>query len=141
VTSYDVLVDSDAFVAWSMPDDYFHQTVQAVFERLARDQARLVTTSWVIAETATVLSHRSGQTAARLFLERLASLNFPVVHITEALQNDATGVFKAQSARGVSMVDCGNVAVMQRFAVSEILSFDRFYSRLSLKMTPSSVEA
>lgn len=118
-----------------MPNDEFHSRVLAIFEKLSGQKTQLATTSWVLAETATVLSHRSGQATARLFLERIEALGIPVIHVTEALQAEATAIFKAQAARGISMVDCGNVAVLKQFNIPEIFSFDAFYRHLKLKMT------
>jgi predicted nucleic acid-binding protein len=133
VTSFQVLVDSDAFVAWSLPDDLFHVRVQETFEKLARKTTRLVTTSWVIAETATVLSNRGSQATARTFLQRLEEMALPIIHISEELEADTTTFFKAQEARGTSMVDCSNAVVMRRFEIPEVLSFDKFYRHLGVK--------
>jgi len=134
VDSFQVLIDSDAFVAWSLPEDFFHQQVQALFEKLSKEKTRLVSTSLVIAETATVLSNRGGQATARLFLERIEQIGLPVIHITEEIQQEAMEFFKRQDTRGTSMVDCSNVVVTHRFFIPEIFSFDGFYKRLNLKI-------
>ena len=41
-------------------------------------------------------------------------------------------IFKAQTKKGISYVDCINLAVIQKFKFDGILSFDKFYPR-SLK--------
>jgi predicted nucleic acid-binding protein len=133
VISFQVLVDSDAFVAWSLPDDHFHQHVHDIFERLATTGSRLVSTSWVIAETATVLSYRGGQTTARMFLQRIVDIGMPIIHISEPVQAETTELFKGQNARGTSMVDCSNAVIMEHFEIPEIFSFDHFYRHLKLK--------
>jgi predicted nucleic acid-binding protein len=134
MSNFDVLVDSDAFVGWIMPDDAHHHRVSERFERIFVRRRRLVTTSWVIAETATVLSRKAGQEVARLFLERVELLGFPVIHMSEKLQAATVELFKAQLGRNVSMVDCSNVVVMETFEIRAILSFDEFYfKRMGLK--------
>lgn len=123
----EVLVDSDAFVGWIYPADAHYDRVRSIFQKIRQARLRMITNSWVVAETATVLSHRSGQVAARSFLSRLRELDFPIIHIDESLQEDAIQIFEHQDKKGTSMVDCGNVAVMRRFDIFRIFSFDRFY--------------
>ena len=66
---FQILVDSDAFVGQIYPDDAHFEQANGIFQTLASRQARLVTTSLVVAETATVLSHRSGQARPASFLK------------------------------------------------------------------------
>jgi len=123
----EILVDSDAFVGWMYAADSHHNKVQRIFQEVRQARLRMITNSWVVAETATVLSHRSGQKAAKNYLNTLRTLEFPIIHIDEDLQEDATQIFEQQDKKGTSMVDCGNVAVMYRYDISRIFSFDRFY--------------
>lgn len=126
---FQVLVDSDAFVGRINPDDVHHERANRIFQSLAEKKSRLVTTSMVVAETATVLSHRVGQSLARTFLEVIQRGNIPVIHIDEALQAVALDIFSQQTRRGTSVTDCANVAVVQRLNISEIFSFDQGYPK------------
>jgi predicted nucleic acid-binding protein len=121
-----VLIDSDAFVGWVFPDDVHHKRASAFFRRIMKQRYRPVTTNWVIQETATVLSRRSGQELAKKFLDKMTS-DFPVIHITEQLEQDTIGYFCAQEGRNISMVDCSNVVVMKELGITHIASFDKFY--------------
>jgi predicted nucleic acid-binding protein len=132
---FHVLVDSDAFVGWYLPADAHFRLVTALFTQLDEENRSLVTTSWVVAETATVLSHRVGQENARQFLDMVINTPFPVIHITEELQAETIKVFLEQKTKNTSMVDCANVVVMRRFDIPSILSFDKFYhKRFNLPM-------
>lgn len=126
---FQVLVDSDAFVGWYLPDDAHFQKATELFTRFDEENRSLVTTSWVVAETATVLSHRVGQESARQFLDMITSIPFPVIHITEELQSETVNLFMEQETKNTSMVDCANVVVMRRFDIPAILSFDHFYAK------------
>jgi predicted nucleic acid-binding protein len=127
MTDFDVLVDSDAFVGLFIEHDAHHQTVQARMQRFATERRKLVTTSFVVAESATVISRVKGQVPARKFLTYVRSGVIPVIFIDEALQQASEWVFLSQENKSISMVDCSNVAVMQKFHIPEILSFDQFY--------------
>jgi predicted nucleic acid-binding protein len=127
--NFQALIDSDAFIAWLMPDDLLHQPVSEIFGKLEKRKAALVTTSWVILETATVLSNRASQSVAKLFLDQVEKMGLSVIHITEDLQQEAVEFFKRQEARGTSLVDCGNAVIVARFNIPQIFSFDGFYTK------------
>jgi predicted nucleic acid-binding protein len=129
VSDFDVLVDSDAFVGRFYPDDAHHPRSLALFAECEQARLTLVVTSYVIAETATVLSNRSGQALARKFLSIIEGSRMPIIHINEELQQAALAVFKQQDQRGTSVTDCANVIVMQQLAIPKIFSFDAFYSK------------
>jgi predicted nucleic acid-binding protein len=127
---FNVLVDSDAFVGRFYPNDAHYEHSRNIFQKLKAQRQRLVTTSFVVAETATVLSHRQGQDLARDFLrDFIGQGNIDVIYINEALYQAAIAVFLAQKTKGTSMTDCANVVVMQRYGISQIFSFDKVYSR------------
>jgi predicted nucleic acid-binding protein len=121
-----ILVDSDAFVALFWDADTNHAQADQLFEDRKANRFRLIATSFVMMETATVLSHRKGQEAARTFLDY--STRLPVIHITEALQQEAMSIFREQTKKGTSVVDCANVAVMRRYGIQQIFSFDKVYT-------------
>ncbi len=125
----EILIDSDAFVGRFYPDDAHYQAASNIFEQLEKQGQRLVTTSLVVTETATVLSYKSGQAAARLFLAVLEKSRLPVIHIDEKLHQETLRFFQKQAKKGTSVVDCANVVVMRRFAIATIFSFDKFYTR------------
>lgn len=126
---FQMLIDSDALVGLIHPDDAHFEQANNVFQSLAVQHAKLVTTSLVVAETATVLSHRAGQALARTFLTIIRRGNIPVIHIDEALQEAALALFCNQTKKGTSVTDCANVAVMRQFHIPTIFSFDKVYNR------------
>jgi len=74
-----VLIDSDAFVGLMLERDAHHPQASAIFELLKANNVKVATTSFVVAETATVLSHASGQILARTFLDEvIINAGFPV---------------------------------------------------------------
>jgi predicted nucleic acid-binding protein len=127
---FQVLIDSDAFVGWMVELDAHHQQARQIFHQLKEQQSHLVTTSFVVAETVTVLSHRSGQALARTFLdEAIENDNFPVIFIAQELYRQALDIFKKQNKKGTSVTDCANVAVARCFHIPTIFSFDKVYPK------------
>ena len=128
-SKFQYLVDSDAFVGRFYTKDPHHTTALSLFSQLEEKQEQLATTSMVVAETATVLSHRSGQDLARKFFGAMEKSKLPVIHIDEDLQKKATQIFQAQKRKGTSMTDCANVAVVQLFEIPTVFGFDKFYAK------------
>ena len=126
---FEVLVDSSAFVGWLFPGDVHHEKAAQTFQGLAESRSRLVATSFVIAETATVLSFRKGQPLAIKFLDHIDRSKIPVIHMDERLQAAALETFKAQTVKGTSVVDCANVVIIRRFGIPQIFSFDEVYAK------------
>src|SRR3990172_5609153 len=110
-TSEQMLVDSDVFVAWLMPDDLLHKEAEKKLSELEKKETPLVMTNWVLAETATVLSYRAGHRVAVEFLENMERMGFEIAWTGEKAFAAAVNLFKRQKKRGTSMVDCINVAV------------------------------
>ena len=123
-----VLIDSDAFVGLLLERDAHHERSVTIFDSLKEHNIQIATTSFVVAETATVLSHASGQALARTFLgEVIEKARFPIIFIDEPLYNEATAIFCSLQKRATSMTDCANVAVIRHFEIPQIFSFDKVY--------------
>ncbi|NOG49628.1 MAG: type II toxin-antitoxin system VapC family toxin [Chloroflexi bacterium] len=131
-SSFNYLIDSDTFVGLFLPDDALHTTVVRLFDQIERQFQRLATTNWVVAETATVLSNRDTQATAIKFLTMIEEGEIPVLPITEELERRTHSLFKEQTTKKTSMVDCSNVAVAKHYGISDMLAFDGFYERFEL---------
>lgn len=125
--AYDMLIDSDAFVGWILETDPHHEQAVALFEEAQQSSWRLVTHNFVIAETATVLSHRSGQPLARQFLNAIKDI--PQIYVQEDLFLKGLEIFRSQENKGTSFVDCLNVVVMKQLTIPRLMSFDQFYRK------------
>jgi predicted nucleic acid-binding protein len=124
---YGVLIDSDAFVGLLYEKDAHHQKAVALFSQLENKKIALVSTNYIILETATVLSHRQGQSVARMFLKFVQQI--PIIHIGEALHKQSLDLFRRQIRRGTSVVDCSNVVLMKHYGIPKIFSFDKVYAK------------
>lgn len=124
-----VLVDSDAFVSFLYEKDANHAVAIGIFATIERKRLAPVTTSFVVMETATVLSNRQGQSLALAFLDQVSA--YPTIHIDEGLQQTTLNYFRQEKQRGTSVVDCANVVVMRQFNIPTIFSFDKFYKNQS----------
>lgn len=125
--SFDLLIDSDAFVGWIFPSDFHFEKSRSLFHKIESERLKIACTNLVITETATVLSHRQDQKLARFFLETIDKLELPIIRINQELENKALQLFFKQNKRGTSFTDCANAVVIQEFAIPKIFSFDKAY--------------
>lgn len=102
--------------------DARHEQARAV---VARGMGRVVTSNHVVGETWTLLRRRSGHDAAVGFLDRLVALpGVEVVHVDEAIEDDAWRWLRARDEREYSFVDATSFALMRRRRIREALAFD-----------------
>lgn len=126
---FDYLIDSDTFVGMMLPSDALHTRIHAIYQRIKSEKKRLVTTNWVIAETATVLSAKDSHQTALDFLDMIDEGTIPILTITPDIEHETHLLFRDQTTKRTSMVDCSNVATAKHHDIANILSFDKFYAR------------
>jgi predicted nucleic acid-binding protein len=123
----EVLVDSDAWVGIFSGKDAHHKEANRIFDILIKQGIEIFTTTAIEGEAATVLSHKEGYRVANDFIHSLDASQIPIVHIDEQLHNRAMEKFLDTNRRGTSYVDLTNVAVMERYNIEKIFSFDKSY--------------
>ena len=127
-----LLVDSDFLFGLFVPDDLHHKRARQIWVDLVKREDEVFVLKLTIQETATVLSHKRDQRTAISFVDKLPELGLRVLGIDVEVEEDGWKIFKAQTKKGISYVDCINLAVIQKFKFDGILSFDKFYPK-SLK--------
>lgn len=134
--SLTVFVDSDAFVALSKKDDSSFIKANKILNNLKLQKARLCTSNYVFSETITVISKKVGRMAALSYIGILKSLQnpFTVRWMDENIENIAIEIFRQQTSKNVSFVDCANMAVVKHDHIDAIFSFDEIYRKNGFKL-------
>lgn len=127
------LVDSDCLVG-ALKEGDPHQKVATQLLKYHREANDILyVLNIVLQETATVLSHRTGMNAVRLFMNTLPSLNLQVINLDEELEKICWDLFLKQTKKGTSFVDCANLTVIGYYKLDGILSFDDLYKDKRIK--------
>ncbi len=126
-----VFVDSDAFVALAKEDDANHGKAVALLNKLFNQPVVFLTSNYVFLETVTVISMRVGREPALAFINSIKSPSngFLVHWIDETLEDKAIEIFKQQTSKNVSFVDCVNMAFMRQNQIDAIFGFDEIYKK------------
>jgi predicted nucleic acid-binding protein len=125
-----MLFDSDFLFGLFVAHDPHHSVATKQFRELQKKKVQLFVLTLVIQETATVISHKVDQKASLDFLRRMRIIaDINRILIDEELENAAWKIFETQTKKGTSFVDCANLAVIEKFRLDGILSFDKFYPK------------
>lgn len=135
-----VFADTSALYALLVRTEEGHAEVAAAFSRLLRGRRSLVTSNYVVLETAALLQRRIGLPAVRDFDERIAPL-LTLRWITEPLHRRAMDRLIRADRRGVSLVDCTSFEVMEAEAITEAFALDRGFAAAGFRLVPGLTSA
>jgi len=123
------LIDSDFLFGLFVVHDPHHKKTTSLLKSLVGKEHELVVSSLVVQETATVLSRKDNQSTAIFFLSELSKMPVEILHIGEDDEDSGWEIFKKQTKKGTSFVDCANLAIVEKYKFDGILSFDKFYPK------------
>ena len=129
-----LLLDSDAIIALAKIDDTNHKKIVNFFKKQKNPQ--IFISHLCIAEVCTVLSLKISQDSAVAFLKNLRERNFIEIGYSIALRQITDKIFMSQKAKGISWVDCFNVAIMQEEKLDGLVSLNKFYKKFQFKTYP-----
>ena len=124
-----ILVDTGAWFAVAVRDDPDHTTAM---RWLARNREPLVTTDYVLAETATLVRMRDKTPRGHRLAVRVAT---SILREDAAILQKVTGqdlqqaliVFRNYTDHLFSFVDCTSFAVIERLGITHAFAFDRHF--------------
>lgn len=137
-----VLVDTGAWIALLSRDDQYAERARAHYRELAAEGARLVTTNYVVDETATRLRYGAGLEAAlgyrRMLDESVTQRRLRIAWIEESIEREAWRVLEQYRDVALSLTDATTGAVARRSKITEIFGFDSVFEALGLIVLPGS---
>lgn len=129
--TFKIFVDTDAFVALARKDDANHERAIACLQRTVQHPVIFFTSNYIFSESITVISMLNSHEAAVRFIETMQSpeSTYLLTRADEALEEKALQIFKEQTSKNTSFVDCTNMAFMTQLDITAIFSFDRVYRK------------
>lgn len=126
-----IYIDTDAFVAFVKKDDTNHKRAVSLFHYFEQQPVTFRTSNYVFSEVVTVLSQRVSHSAAVAFIQTITAPSSPItIHwIDELIEQSAIEIFKNQTSKDVSFVDCINMALLNQEGLDTIFSFDEHYKK------------
>lgn len=121
-----VFVDTSALLALLVGSDQAHEKAREGFGRLRAERASLVTSSYVLVETYTLLQSRIGMEAVRVFREVFAPL-LEVLWVDEATHERALDRLLLRDVRKLSLVDATSFELMRANRLDRAFAFDAHF--------------
>ena len=126
-----IFVDTSAVLALASHRDLRHQEARRLFAELLRAERRLLTHSYVLAESMALLERRLGRKTAVAFASEARA--FEVEWVDRPLHDRAVDALH-HAPRGVSLVDQVSFLVMRRHGVDSAFAFDRDFETAGFRL-------
>lgn len=125
-----VFIDSSALISLWDKDDSNHLLATRKSQELQKIKATVFISNIVAGEVLTVLSMKLGIKLANQCGEMLQKLN--IIFIDEKLHQKALESFKKRTSKNLSFFDCTSFAIIKKFNIDQVFSFDRDFKKLGL---------
>ena len=119
----EIFADTSALYALLDRDDRVHRRAVAAFDRIDRDASLLVTSSYVLLETVSLLQARLGLPAVRDWRDAFQPL-LTIVWIDADLHANGLLALVAANRRTVSLTDWTSFEVMRSRHINTAFAFD-----------------
>lgn len=135
-----VFVDTGAWIALLSRNDHHHERALAYYEELATDGTRLLTTNYIVDETATRLRYDVGLPAALAFRDMLdqsiARRRVRTVWIDAGIQREAWALLERHADVELSLTDATSAVVARRAKAGTVFGFDGDFRALGFDLRP-----
>ena len=129
----EVFVDTSGLFALPVEGDDNHPAARRVAPSLRHQGARLVTSSFVVLETVTLLQARVGVAAVRIFNRDVLPL-LDVVRVSEDLLHRSMAALLASSHRRISITDWSSFVLMRERGIVRVFAYDEDFARQGFEL-------
>ena len=120
----EVFIDAGFWVAIIYENDQHGEEAKRLWQIVAENGWRLLTTNWTFYEALTYLNGRMGRHDLALELMSLVEDNNVVIADASDFEDEALAIFRTHSDKSWSVVDCANFVCINRQQNRFALSFD-----------------
>jgi predicted nucleic acid-binding protein len=121
-----IFADTSGFFALLVKNDDMHDRAKRHFEYFARHRAQLLTSSFVLVETAALLQRRVGLTAIHDFQSKVIPL-LEIIWVNGDWYTRAIQRLFALNSRNTSLVDGLSFEIMESREITHAFSFDKHF--------------
>jgi predicted nucleic acid-binding protein len=121
-----IFADTSGFFALLVHNDHMHVRARLNFEYFAENNARLLSSSYVLLETLTLLQRRIGLESVWDFNAKIVPL-LDIVWVDESWHNRALQRLQLNSRRNLSLTDCLSFEIMEAQEITIAFTFDSHF--------------
>lgn len=133
-----IFIDTSAFLALEDESDGHHEeAVRFRNEALLPGNYELITTSYILDETLTMIRNRLGIPASIDFSKMIRKSQIVrVLSVSKEMEERALDLFETYDDKTFSFTDCVSFVVMQGMGVQEAFAFDQHFEQMGLVRRP-----
>ena len=118
-----IFVDTSAFLIMFDEDDPEHNRAVQIWNDLLDKDDALISTSYVVVETISLVQRRFGVATVRIFQDKIVPV-LTIEWIGQQTHADALRAVLVANRRDLSLVDCVSFTVMRNLGISSAFVFD-----------------
>ena len=130
----ELFVDTSGFFAMGNSRDNHFDDAQLILRAAASSGTRLVTTTYIVAESHALFLSRSGYARAARFLREIDAGTVSILQPTGEDELAARASIYRYTDKLFSLTDAISFAVMERLGITTALAFDRDFERYGFAM-------
>lgn len=133
-----LFIDTGAFLALEdKSDDYHPEAITFRDNVIQRGIYNIITTSYVLDETLTLIRMRIGIKPSIDFCKRIRSSQIITIYsVTEKIEQKALDLFEKFDDKMFSFTDCVSFVVMREMGITEAFGFDRHFEQMQFVRRP-----
>ena len=121
-----IFADASAMVSFYDPKDNNHIKAKKITSKILK--IPLLTSNFVFAEIVTILSQRIDKQNSILAGEYIKK-NITIIRLTEKMEDLVWEIFRKQTSKNVSFVDCATFALYQQGVFDKAFTFDSDFKK------------
>ncbi len=130
-----VIVDADAIIAQTNPDDIHHQKARVISQHLIDMNAQVIYPVTAVAEATTHMQRVLNSTASAYGTTQLmVSADAQVAEVNKQTLANSLKYFSPATSKKNTVFDCIVAAVANEYKADAIFSFDNFYVKKGFKL-------
>ena len=132
----EIFIDTSALYAFISEDDRNHELAREIWGALLIGEDKLLTNSYVLVESLTLIQQRLGMKYVRAFLPRFTPI-LRVEWLGQEHHSRAVEQLLTADRRQLSLVDCSSFETMRRLGIDKAFTFDEHFREQGFEVIPS----
>jgi len=131
----EIFIDTSALYAFISEDDRNHELGRQIWASLLTSEDKLLTNSYVLVESITLIQQRLGMKYVRAFLPQFTPI-LQVDWLGREQHSYAVEQLLTANRRQLSLVDCSSFETMRRLGIQKVFSFDEHFREQGFEVIP-----
>ena len=133
-----IFIDTSAFLALEDESDQYHEAALQFREQVLRKKRyEIITTSYILDETRTLIRFRIGIRASIDFSKKIRkSKVIKIVQVSSEIEEKTLDIFEKYDDKDFSFTDCVSFVVMREMRIQEAFAFDEHFNQMRFIRKP-----